>query len=134
MTVFISQFILLLGIILVLLVVAGIAGSVTGSLVEKISSFLAVAPGEAEMRATAAARMPAKRVDKRLLAARQVAYRQGILVLIALAVLTVIEFILAKVTAGSPVLLFVVALVKAGLIVQYYMHLRHVWGEEETHQ
>jgi hypothetical protein len=133
LTVFFSEFILVLLIFVVALLVAVIGGSVAGSVVDKASTFLAQSPGEVEAR-EAAARVPSKPLDKRLLAARQRAYRQGIAVLIALAALTAIEFILAKSSGGSPVLLFVVALVKAGLIVQYYMHLQQVWGEEEGHR
>jgi len=72
-------------------------------------------------------------MDEKVVAARRAAYRQGVYVLIALAVLTVVEFTIAVILGGSPVLLFVVVLVKAGLIIQYFMHLGRVWGEEEVH-
>jgi cytochrome c oxidase subunit IV len=66
-------------------------------------------------------------------AARQAAYRQGLYVLIGLAVLTVLEFVVASILAGSTVFLFVLVLAKAGLILQYYMHLESVWSAEEAH-
>ncbi len=69
-------------------------------------------------------------VDEKTLAARRAAYLQGILVLVGLAILTALEFVIATAAGGSVVLLFLVALIKAGLILQYYMHLRKVWGEE----
>jgi cytochrome c oxidase subunit 4 len=72
-------------------------------------------------------------VDKQSAAVRKGAYRQGIYVFIGLAVLTALEFVIASVLAGSVVFLFVIALVKAGLIIQYYMHLERVWSEEEAH-
>jgi hypothetical protein len=65
--------------------------------------------------------------------ARRAAYRQGLLVLVGLAVLTALEFLVASVLGGSIVFLFVLALAKAGLILQYYMHVHLLWSEEETH-
>jgi len=64
---------------------------------------------------------------------RRAAYRLGFLVLVGLAVLTGLEFVIAGVTGGSAVFLFIIALIKAGIILQYYMHVRSVWAEEESH-
>lgn len=64
---------------------------------------------------------------------RRAAYRLGFLVLVGLAVLTGLEFLIAGVTDGSAVFLFIIALIKAGIILQYYMHVRSVWAEEESH-
>jgi heme/copper-type cytochrome/quinol oxidase subunit 4 len=47
--------------------------------------------------------------------------------------LTALEFAVAGLLEGSAVFLFVLALVKAGVILQYYMHLDRVWSEEEAH-
>lgn len=69
-------------------------------------------------------------VDARVLAARKAAYRLGLYVLVGLAVLTAIEFGVALLFDGSAALLFVLILAKAGLIIQYYMHLNTVWSEE----
>ena len=75
----------------------------------------------------------AEGAKEKALAARGAAYRQGLTVLIGLAVLTALEFVVASVLAGSTVFLFVLALAKAGLILQYYMHLENVWSAEEAH-
>jgi cytochrome c oxidase subunit 4 len=74
-----------------------------------------------------------ERVAEEALPGRRAAFRRGIYVLIALAVLTGLEFIIATSMEGSVALLFIIALVKAGLILQYYMHLNSVWSEEEAH-
>jgi hypothetical protein len=58
------------------------------------------------------------------------AYRLGIYVLVGLAILTAVEFGVALLFEGSAALLFVLALAKAGAIIQYYMHLNNVWSEE----
>ena len=57
-------------------------------------------------------------------------YRQGINVLIWLAVLTVVEFLIAA-SSGAAIALSVIALMKAALIVQYFMHLSRVTSSEE---
>jgi uncharacterized membrane protein len=53
---------------------------------------------------------------------------------VALAVLTGLEFVVASLLPGSTALLFLVAMIKAGVIVQYYMHLNQVWSAEEAHE
>lgn len=58
-------------------------------------------------------------------------YRQGIIVFIGLAVLTVLEILVAIGLDGPLVPLFVIALIKAGLIVNYFMHVYRLWREEE---
>jgi heme/copper-type cytochrome/quinol oxidase subunit 4 len=59
------------------------------------------------------------------------AFRHGFGVLVALAILTAVEYWISVAT-GSVVFLFIVALVKAGLILNYFMHMARVWSEE-TH-
>jgi heme/copper-type cytochrome/quinol oxidase subunit 4 len=80
---------------------------------------------------------PATAVDAELLEARRkeksAAYRQGFLVFVALVALTALEFWIATAAGGSVAFLFIIALVKAGVIVQYYMHLESVWSEEGAH-
>ncbi|MCA9941143.1 MAG: cytochrome C oxidase subunit IV family protein [Anaerolineales bacterium] len=61
---------------------------------------------------------------------KKVAYRQGIYVLIALAALTILEFVVSSATDGSASLLFIIALLKTGLIVNYFMHIYRLWREE----
>jgi heme/copper-type cytochrome/quinol oxidase subunit 4 len=60
---------------------------------------------------------------------RAAAYRLGIITLLILAVLTIIEFVVS-VTLGSFVLLLILALVKAAIIVQNFMHITRLWREE----
>ena len=57
------------------------------------------------------------------------AYRLGLITLIILAVLTVAEYFVS-VYLGSLVLLFIIALVKAAIIVQNFMHISRLWREE----
>ena len=59
------------------------------------------------------------------------AYRQGIVIFAILAVLTIGEAWLASVTDGSAALLFIVAIAKTYLIVNYFMHIARIWSEEE---
>jgi hypothetical protein len=60
--------------------------------------------------------------------------RLGWKVGIGLAVLTALEYALAVYLPGNPLpYLAVVALIKAWLIVQYFMHIAHLWhgGEQQ---
>jgi caa(3)-type oxidase subunit IV len=66
------------------------------------------------------------RVDER----KRVAYRQGVMVFLALAVLTGAEYLMSQVGLTSGFLFFAVALVKAGLIAYYFMHIFRLWREE----
>lgn len=61
------------------------------------------------------------------------AYRQGILVFILLAVLTIVEFFVSAWTDGSVVLLMIIAVLKAGIIAQFFMHIYRLWRAEEEH-
>lgn len=62
--------------------------------------------------------------------AKRKAYRLGVVVFLALAVLTAGEFVAARAAQGSLLLLFPIGIVKAALIVVYYMHVRSVWSQE----
>jgi hypothetical protein len=90
-------------------------------------------PAKAGLEAAVVAEAPPPPVDEKVLASRKAAYRRGILVLLGLAVLTALEFWVAAAAGGSTVFLFIIVLAKAGLILQYYMHLGQLWGEEEAH-
>ena len=59
--------------------------------------------------------------------------RRGLAVIVALAVLTAIEFGVPVALERGPALpiLVALALVKAGLIVHYFMHLAQLWRREE---
>jgi hypothetical protein len=63
--------------------------------------------------------------------ARRQDYRRGFFVLVGLALLTGLEFLIGTVLDGSTSFLFVIA--QAGIILQYYMHVERLWGEEEAH-
>lgn len=57
------------------------------------------------------------------------AFRQIWIVFGLLAVLTGIEYVIGS-NSGSTALLFIIGLAKAGLIVQFYMHVYRLWREE----
>ncbi|MFQ5872568.1 MAG: cytochrome C oxidase subunit IV family protein [Dehalococcoidia bacterium] len=60
------------------------------------------------------------------------ALRLGLLVLIALAVLTVIEYAVGvALDDGNVPYLVIIALLKAGLIVYYFMHIYQLWRQEK---
>ena len=61
--------------------------------------------------------------------AKKVARRIGIYVFVALMVLTLIEFVVS-VYLNSTVGLFITMLLKAALIVYYFMHVYRLWREE----
>lgn len=57
-------------------------------------------------------------------------FRQVYVIFLILAVLTIAEFIVST-ALNSPVLLLMIALAKAALIVQFFMHVYRLWREEE---
>ena len=59
-------------------------------------------------------------------------YRTIWIVFIALVALTVAEFFVAALL-NSLVALLLIALLKAGLIVYYFMHIYNLWNSEESH-
>jgi len=63
---------------------------------------------------------------------KSTAYLRGLVTLIVLAALTAGEFWVSSVTNGSLVFLSIIALIKAAIILQYFMHISHLWSEE-TH-
>jgi hypothetical protein len=115
---------LVLGITVGLLVAAGAMGAVLALGI----SLLAPLPPKPIVEAEAV-----EPEDEQVVAARKAAYRRGIFVLIGLAVLTAVEYAIAVLLNGSVGLLFILALAKAGVILQYFMHLGSVWGGEEAH-
>ena len=58
------------------------------------------------------------------------AFRIGWMVFIALAVLTVVEYIISVSALYSMVLLWIIALLKAAAIVYFFMHVTRLWREE----
>jgi hypothetical protein len=63
---------------------------------------------------------------------KMAAFRQGVMVLVALAVLTAVEYWISM-ASGSVVFLFLIALGKGGLILNYFMHVSSLWQEEDSH-
>lgn len=58
--------------------------------------------------------------------------RRGLVVIAILAVLTVIEFVVAiNLETGRFRLLTVIALIKAWPILDYFMHISQIWKSEE---
>jgi hypothetical protein len=91
-----------------------------------------ISPLAPKKRAPAPKEVPVEEVDEAVLAGRRAAYGRGLIVFVGLAVLTLVEFGIA-VWTGSVIFLFLIALVKAALILQYYMHLGLAFGGEEAH-
>jgi len=59
--------------------------------------------------------------------------RRGLMVFIALAVLTAIEYAVGVLEA-APLFLWAIALLKAGLVIWFFMHVFRVFGAgEEEH-
>jgi len=65
---------------------------------------------------------------------KSMALRRGVIVFLGLALLTVIEYILGILEAGA-VFLFATALLKAGLVLWFYMHVYRLFRpDEEGHE
>jgi caa(3)-type oxidase subunit IV len=58
-------------------------------------------------------------------------YRRNAVVFIVLIVLTILELVVAINLARPGVPLILIALIKAGLIVNYFMHVYRLWRPEE---
>jgi len=58
------------------------------------------------------------------------AQRTGLYIFLALMVLTVAESIIGGLETPITVLLIIIALVKAALIVYFFMHVYRLWREE----
>ena len=63
-------------------------------------------------------------------AKKKALYRRGIIVLIVLAVLTAVEYYVAFLPTTATPALFVIAIIKAWVILQYFMHVSSLWSEE----
>ena len=64
---------------------------------------------------------------------RQGALRRGVYIFLALAVFTAIEYILGLMVAPMAIL-WLIALIKAGLVVWFFMHLGRVFLSEGGHE
>ena len=58
------------------------------------------------------------------------AQRLGLIIFAVLAVLTAVEFWVSVSLASPGLWLTIIALIKAGLIIHYFMHLSQVWRKE----
>lgn len=58
--------------------------------------------------------------------------KQGILIFLGLAVLTAIEYVVA-ITHLPAIILWVLALGKAGLVLWYFMHIKRLFRDEGDH-
>ena len=58
------------------------------------------------------------------------AYRLGLITLTVLFVLTVVEYWIGVNVESRLVWMFIIALLKAGIIVQNFMHVYRLWREE----
>lgn len=56
-------------------------------------------------------------------------YRRIIIIFIVLAVLTIVEYFVST-ELGSTIFLILIALAKAALIIQFFMHVYRLWREE----
>jgi cytochrome c oxidase subunit IV len=63
---------------------------------------------------------------------KSAAYELGGTVLLGLLILTAAEYAFG-VRGFSVVALFIIVLVKGGMILNYYMHVSRLWSEEEGH-
>lgn len=59
--------------------------------------------------------------------------RTGLIVIALLAALTVVEWFVGTEVDPNIVPLAIISLVKAALIVWYFMHVYRLWRPEETH-
>lgn len=88
--------------------------------------------GDAKGTAAAAVAVPAHGPDYvRLTPKRKAGFRTGLIVLFGLAALTLVEFFVAAL--GSVALMFVIIILKAALIMYFFMHIVNVWRTEEAH-
>ena len=60
------------------------------------------------------------------------AYRTGVMVLLWLSLLTAIEFV-ANMIGASTVAMFLIAFIKAAIILQFFMHVSSLWIQGESH-
>lgn len=59
-------------------------------------------------------------------------FRQATVVAIVLAALTILEFYMGdSETLNSPVFLFIVAFIKAALVIYFFMHVYRLWREDD---
>lgn len=57
-------------------------------------------------------------------------YSIGIIIFFLLSILTLLEYVVAVYIENAIILLFVIAFLKAALILQVFMHISSLWSEE----
>lgn len=69
-------------------------------------------------------------MDTRKTTRKGLALRRGVIVFLALAVLTAIEFVVAR--SGVPsAILWIIAILKAALVINFFMHLSRLFQPDE---
>lgn len=106
---------------------------VGGAILFGILVLTVIMPGDPKtVKATEQVPVPARGPEyMQLTARRKSAYRLGIAVLLGLGVLTIIEFFMAAL--NSPALMFIMMVLKAALIMYFFMHIAMLWRTEEAH-
>ena len=69
-------------------------------------------------------------MDTRKTTKKGLALRRGAIIFLGLAILTAVEFILAKMSVPS-VILWIIALSKAGLVINFFMHISRLFEPDE---
>jgi cytochrome c oxidase subunit IV len=64
---------------------------------------------------------------------RAAAYRRSIIVALILAALTVVEYYAAVLYPELWIVLVLLAIAKAALVVNYFMHVSRLWSQSEEH-
>ena len=64
--------------------------------------------------------------------AKAAGLRRGVVILVILAAMTIVEYILAT-TTSLTFLLVLIALVKAAIVLQYFMHLPRAFAQDGGH-
>jgi len=78
--------------------------------------------------------MSYQKKNKRTISEKKAAVlRAGVTVLLGLAVLTAAEYWISFLETPN-IALFIIALFKAGLILQTFMHINGLWASEEDHE
>ena len=62
---------------------------------------------------------------------RKAGFRTGLVVLLGLGLLTIVEFYAARLQ--SVALMYIIIILKAALIMYFFMHITAVWRTEEAH-
>ncbi|HWQ04904.1 MAG TPA: cytochrome C oxidase subunit IV family protein [Longilinea sp.] len=69
-------------------------------------------------------------MDTRKTTRKGLALRRGVIVFLALAVLTAVEFVAAR--SGVPsAILWIIAILKAALVINFFMHLSRLFQPDE---